>query len=160
MFRHKRQVVNTETRFPCASGFQTYRALLQDSFRPHGPPHRSCDLSKPPHCHLCRIARWQTLRSQSWCSAGQCEGNNREDEVGVLCECEVSGGSSNVRHTCARDHECFGDIAHKDHCDVSLSHARKKIAESVRRAVHCLHHPSLTCESPFPVSETPCEQKI
>ena len=27
----------------------------------------------------------------------QCEGNNREDEVGVLCEGEVNDGSSNVR---------------------------------------------------------------
>ena len=53
---------------------------------------------------------------------GQCEGNNREDEVGVLCEGEVSGGSSNVRNmTFARDDECFGDI-------VSLSHAREKFA--------------------------------
>ena len=43
----------------------------------------------------------------------QCEGNNREDEVGVLCEGEVNGGSGNVRNmTCARDDECFGDNAH------------------------------------------------
>ena len=60
---------------------------------------------------------------------GQCEGNNREDEVGVLCEGGVSGGSSNVRSmTCARDDECVGDNAHKEHCNVSLSHAREKIA--------------------------------
>ena len=48
------------------------------------------------------------------------EGNNREDEVGVLCEGEVSGGSSNVRKmTCARHDECFGDNAHKEQCNVS-----------------------------------------
>ena len=60
--------------------------------------------------------------------AGQCEGNNREDDVGVLCEGVVNGGSSNVRNTtCARDDECFGDNAHEEHCNVSLSHAREKL---------------------------------
>ena len=59
---------------------------------------------------------------------GQCGGNNREDEVGVLCENEVSGGSSNVRNTaCARDGECFGN-AHKRELEKLEPHARKKIA--------------------------------
>ena len=36
----------------------------------------------------------------------QAEGNNKEDEVGVLCGNEVNGGSSNVRNmTCVRDQE-------------------------------------------------------
>ena len=53
---------------------------------------------------------------------GPCEGKNREDEIRVLCQGEVSGGSRNVRNmTCARDDECFGENAHKEHCNVSLS---------------------------------------
>ena len=72
---------------------------------------------------------------------GQCEGNNREDEVGVLCEGEVRGGSNNVRiMTCARDNECFGDNGHKEHCNVNLSHARENVARvngcEVKRTVY------------------------
>ena len=52
---------------------------------------------------------------------GLCDGNNREDEVGVVCEGQIRGGSSNVRNmTCGRDDECFGDNAHKAHCNVSF----------------------------------------
>ena len=45
---------------------------------------------------------------------------------------EVSGGSSNVRDmACAREDECFGDNAHKEHCKASLknlSHTHEKFA--------------------------------
>ena len=47
---------------------------------------------------------------------GQCERNNREDEVGVLCEGEVSGGSSTVLNmACVREDVSFRENAHKDH---------------------------------------------
>ena len=86
---------------------------------------------------------------------GRCEGNNREYEVGVLSVREVSGGSSNVRNmTCAREDECVGDSALKEHGNVSLSHAREKIA-----SVSALHPPSLNRESSFPVRETNCKKK-
>ena len=73
---------------------------------------------------------------------GQCAGNNREEEVGVPCQGGVSGGSSNVRNmTCGRDGECFGDNAHREHFNLSLSHAREKncACECVRGEVYCLH---------------------
>ena len=55
----------------------------------------------------------QSSESVSGDEVGQCEGNNRENEVGVLCEGEVSGASGNVRNmTRVRDDECFGDNAH------------------------------------------------
>ena len=60
---------------------------------------------------------------------------SREDEVRVLCESEVSGGSSSLRNTaCARDDECFGNNADKEHCKVSLnnlSHTHEKFLRTV-----------------------------
>ena len=52
---------------------------------------------------------------------GQCDGNNREDEVGVLCEGEVNGGSARCETWHAREMmNVFGDNnAHKEHCNVS-----------------------------------------
>ena len=46
---------------------------------------------------------------------GQCEGNSREDEVGVLCEGDVSGVSISVRNVaCERGDESFRESAHKE----------------------------------------------
>ena len=59
---------------------------------------------------------------------GQCERNNREDEVGVLSVGEVGGGSSNVWNmTRARGDEPSRESAHKERCNVSLSHARENL---------------------------------
>ena len=83
---------------------------------------------------------------------GQCEGNNREDEVGVLCQGGVSGGSSNVRNmTCARDGECFGDNAHKEHFNLSFSHAREKFALVSACEVRCTVYTFLPWCSHFPL---------
>ena len=47
--------------------------------------------------------------------------------------------------TCARDDECFGDNSHKEHCNVSLSHAREKFARAMRARCGVLFTlPSLT----------------
>ena len=52
---------------------------------------------------------------------GQCEGNSREDEFGVLCEDDVSGGSISVRNmACARDSESWRENAQKEHCKANL----------------------------------------
>ena len=64
---------------------------------------------------------------------GQCERNNREDEVGVLCEGEINGGSSNVRNMgCARDDECFWKQRTQRTLQCELGklelHAREKFA--------------------------------
>ena len=66
------------------------------------------------------------------------KGNNREDEARVVSVGEVNGGSSNVRNmTCARDDESFGDTAHKEQCNVSLSHTREKFARVIACDVKC-----------------------
>ena len=66
------------------------------------------------------------------------KGTTEKVQVGVLCEGEISGGSSNVRNmTCARDDERFGDNAHKEHNNVRLSHAREKIARVNACEVRC-----------------------
>ena len=46
-------------------------------------------------------------------------------------------GQANVRNmSCARDEECVEENAHKEHCGVSLSHAREKcVCECVRGEV-------------------------
>ena len=52
---------------------------------------------------------------------GQCEGNSREDEFGVLCEGDVSGGSISVRNmACARESESWRENAQKEHCKATL----------------------------------------
>ena len=90
---------------------------------------------------------------------GQCEGNSREDEVGVLCEGEVSGGSSNVRNmTRARDDECFGDNAHKEQRNGSLSHAREKIARVNVCEVRCTVHTPRDLQGISWKQETPCKK--
>ena len=79
--------------------------------------------------------------------AGQCEGNNREDEVGVLCDSEVSGGSSNVRNmACARDDECFVDKAHKEHCNVNFKKLEPRAREKFARVNAC--EVSVLCTPP------------
>ena len=51
---------------------------------------------------------------------GQGEGNNGEDEFGMLCKGDVSGGSINVRNmACVRDDESLRENAYKEHCNVS-----------------------------------------
>ena len=74
--------------------------------------------------------------------AGQSEGNNRGDEVGVLCEGEVSGGSSNVRNiACARNDACFGDKNTQRTLQCELEklepHAREKFARVNACLVRC-----------------------
>ena len=63
--------------------------------------------------------------------------------VGVLCKVKsVAGQATCGTVTCARDSECVGDSAHKEHCNVSLSHARENICacECVRGAMYYLHN--------------------
>ena len=82
---------------------------------------------------------------------GQCERNNREDEVGVLSVGEVSGGSSNVRNmTCARDDDDFGDNALPRELDPRATTICA--CEWVRGGVCCLNLSAEHSETIFPVS--------
>ena len=67
------------------------------------------------------------------------ERNSTEDEVGMLCESELSGGSSNVRNMTARETVNVLE-QHTERCNLS-PHARKICAcgvLEVRCAVYTL----------------------
>ena len=86
---------------------------------------------------------------------GRCEGNNREDEMGVLSVDEISGESSNVQNTTCETMTIL-ETTH-----TKKTSMRKRIARVMRARRGVLFTPPVAYKGiAFPVSETPREKII